>query len=275
MTVMTRLIRLLLVALVALVSPASPVSLVSPAFADVTLKSTGAGKGMGMGGSMTMTTYIKGNKMRTDTVMGDTTRIMIFDLDAQRLYSFDSKKKEADAWDMQAFGASLQSSVDTANIKSSIKPNGQTKQIAGHGASGYDMELTVPATLGGPKGMKMTMTLTGPIWIVKGAPGTAEYLGFYKAAVEKGWIFSDPRGAKGNPGQAKAMAEMYRQLLATGGIPYEQETNFKMGGEGPMAAAMGKMGNLSMTQTVQSVDTGALAADLFAVPAGYKVKEQK
>ena len=43
--------------------------------------------------------------MRTDTVTGDTTRTMIFDVDNQRLYSFDSKKKEADAWDMQAFGA--------------------------------------------------------------------------------------------------------------------------------------------------------------------------
>ena len=258
--------RLILVALVALVSPA---------YADVTVKSTGAGKGMGMGGTMTMTTYIKGNKMRTDTVMGDSTRTMIFDVDAQRLYSFDSKKKEADAWDMQAFGATIQSSVDTSGMKASIKPNGQTKQLAGKSANGYDMELSMPATMGGKDGMKMTVILTGPIWIVKGAPGTDEYLNFYKGAVEKGWIFSDPRGAKGNPGQAKAMAEMYRQLAATGGIPYEQETNFKMSGEGPMAGIFAKMGSISMTQTVQSVETGALAADLFAPPAGYKIKEQK
>ena len=261
--------RFALVALLAFVVP------VAPSYADVTIKSAGAGKGMGMGGAMTMTTYIKGNKMRTDTVTGDTTRTMIFDIDAQKLYSFDSKKKEVDAWDMQAFGANLQSSVDTAGMKSSIKANGQTKQIAGKAASGYDMEMSVPSTIGGANGMKMTITLSGPIWIVKGAPGTADYLAFYKGAVEKGWIFSDPRGAKGNPGQAKAMAEMYRQLVATDGIPYEQETNFKMGGEGPMAAAMAKMGNISMTQTVQSVETGALAADLFATPAGYKIKEQK
>ncbi len=251
------------------------VALVAPAFADVTLKATGSGKGMGMGGNMTMTTYIKGNKMRTDSVIGDTTRTMIFDIDAQKLYSFDSKKKEADSWDMQAFGANLQSTVDTANIKSSLKANGQTKQIAGKSATGYDLEMIVPAMMGGANGMKMTITLSGPIWVVKGAPGSAEYLAFYKSAVEKGWIFTDPRGAKGNPGQAKAMAEMYRQLLATGGIPYEQETNFKMGGEGPMAAAMAKMGNISMTQTVQSVEPGTLAADLFTTPAGYKVKEQK
>ena len=251
------------------------VALATPAFADVTVKSTGSGKGLGMGADMTTTTYIKGNKMRTDAVMGDRTISMIFDVDAQRLYSFDSKKKEADAWDMQAFGANMNQTVDTSSIKSSIKPNGQTRQIAGKTATGYDMEMSVPAMMGGKGGMKMTMLLTGPIWIVKGAPGTAEYINFYKGAAEKGWIFSDPRGAKGNPGQAKAMAEMYKQLAATGGIPYEQEMNFKMTGDGPMAGMLAKMGNISMTNTVTSVETTTLAADLFAVPAGYKIKEQK
>ena len=250
-------------------------SMSAPTFADVTVKATGTGKGMGMSGTMAITTYVKGNKMRTDTVMGDTTRTMIFDVDNQRLYSFDAKKKEADAWDMQAFSANLQESVDTSGMKTSVKPNGQTKQIAGKTATGYDMELSLPATMGGKSGMKMTVMLTGPIWIVKGAPGTAEYLNFYKGAVEKGWIFSDPRGAKGNPGQAKAMAEMYRQLAATGGIPYEQEMSIKMGGDGPMAGMLAKMGNISTTSTVQSVETGALAAELFAPPAGYKIKEQK
>ena len=251
------------------------IALAVPAFADVTIKSTGTGKGMGVGGTTTMVTYIKGNKMRTDTVMGDTTRTMIFDVDAQRLYSFDSKKKEVDAWDMQAFGATMSQSVDTAGMKSSIKPNGQTKQLLGKPAVGYDMEMSVPATMGGKDGMKMTVIISGPIWIVKGAPGTAEYLGFYKGAVDKGFIFSDPRGAKGNTGQAKAMAETYRQLAATGGIPYEQETNLKMTGDGPMAGMFAKMGNISMTTTVNSVETTAIAADLFAVPAGYKLKEQK
>jgi hypothetical protein len=263
---MDRMMRSLLVALLTLAAV--------PAFADVTVKSTGTGKGMGMSADMVITTYIKGNKMRTDTVTGDTTRTMIFDVDAQRLYSFDSKKKEADAWDMQAFGANMKDSVDTSQMKASIKPNGQTKQIAGKAATGYDMELSMPATMGGKDGMKMTVIVSGPAWIVKGAPGTTEYMNFYKGAVEKGWIFSDPRGAKGNPGQAKAQAEMFKQLAATGGIPYEQVTNIKMSGDGPMGTMLAKM-NISMTQTVTSVDTAALGADLFAVPAGYKIKEQK
>jgi hypothetical protein len=250
-------------------------ALSAPAVADVTVKATVSGKGMGMSAGMLTTTYIKGNKMRTDTVMGDTTRTMIFDVDNQRLYSFDSKKKEADAWDMQAFGANITTAVDAGGIKTSVKANGQTKQLLGKSASGYDIEVIVPATVGGKDGMKMTVTMSGPIWVVKGAPGTADYIGFYQAAVAKGWIFSDPRGAKGQPGQAKAMAEMYRQLAATGGIPYEMETNMKMGGDGPMAGMMAKMGNVSSTSTVTSVETGAVAADLFSLPAGYKIKEQQ
>ena len=261
--------RFALVAVAALILPATP------AVADVTIKSTMTGKGMGMSGTMTSTTYIKGNKMRSDTVTGDTTRSVIFDLETQKMISFDSKKKEADVYDMQKLAADISANVQTSDMKASVKPNGKTKTIAGQNAAGYDMEVSVPATMGGRDGMKMTVHLTGPMWVVKGAPGASEYMNFYKNAVDKGWFFTDPRAAKAQPGQAKAMAEMYRQLAATGGLPYEQEMNIKMGGEGPMAGLMAKMGNISMTTTVTSVDAAAVPAEVFAPPAGYKLKEQK
>jgi hypothetical protein len=266
---MKRFSRAALVALVA------AMAFVAPAFADVTIKSSMTGKGLGMSGSTTATTYIKGNKMRSDTVTGDTTRSVIFDVDTQKMISFDSKKKEADVYDMQKLSADISQNVDTTGMKTSIKPNGKTKPVSGHTAAGYDAEITVPATMGGKDGMKMTVILTGPMWIVKGAPGAAEYMNFYKTAVEKGWFFTDPRAAKGQPGQAKAMAEMYRQLAATGGIPFEQEMNIKMSGDGPMAGMLARMGNVTMTTTVTSVEAGTIAADLFAPPAGYKLKEQK
>jgi len=260
---------------VALACLVSLVSVASPSFADVTVKSSMVGKGMGAAGNMTSVTYIKGTKMRTEMVMGDTTRVSIFDLDSQKMYTFDLKKKEADSYDIQKMGAEMQKAVQVDGMKASVKANGKTKTIAGKTASGYDTEISIPATMGGADGMKMTVTLTGPAWIVKGAPGTQDYMNFYKTAVDKGWFFSDPRQAKAQPGQAKAMAEMYKQMAATGGIPYEQEMNVKMSGDGPMAAMFAKMGNISMTTTVTSVETTPLAADLFAVPAGYKIKEQK
>jgi hypothetical protein len=251
-------------------------SLSAPAFADVTIKQTTTGKGLGMSGTTSGVTYIKGSKMRTDSVLGDKTQTVIFDIDAQKMYSFDSKKKEADVFDMAAFAQEISANVDTANMKVSFKPNGQTKEIAGKSANGYDVEVSVPAALGGNKEMSMTMTLSGPTWIVKGAPGTADYARFYKAAVEKGWIFSDPRAAKASPGQAKAMAEMYRQLAEAGGIAYETDIHMKMGGgSGPMAGLFAKMGNMSFATKVDNVEVGPVADDLFAPPAGYKLTTKK
>ena len=258
--------RLVIVALVALVSH------VSPAFADVTMKSTVASKGMGQSTTMVSTTYLKGGKMRNDVVMGDTTRTTIFDLDTQKMTTFDSKKKEADVYDMQKMSADMSKSVQVSELKASIKPNGKTKELLGKTATGYDMTVSIPASAGG---MKMVVNLEGPMWIVKNAPGAAEYLAFYKAAVDKGWFFSDPGTAKAQPGQAKAMAEVQRQLASTGGIPYEQEMTVKMSGEGPMKAMFEKMGNMTSTTTVTGIEAGTLAADLFNVPAGYKLKEQK
>jgi hypothetical protein len=246
-----------------------------PAHADVTVKQTTSGKGMGFSGSGSALTYIKGNRMRSDAVTGDKTQTMIFDVDAQKLYVFDSKKKEADVWDMAAFGAEISKAVDISGTQASLKPNGQTKQIAGKSAAGYDMEVSMQSAMGGSKDMTMTVTLSGPVWIVKGAPGSADYARFYKAAAEKGFIFSDPRGAKAQPGQAKAMAEMYRQMAATGGIPYETDVRIKIGGSGPLAGIMSKMGGVTMTTTVDSVDVGPLDDALFAPPAGYKLNQKK
>lgn len=38
---------------------------------------------------------------------------------------------------------------------------------------------------------------------------------------------------------------------------------------------MAKMGGMSMTSTVQSVEAGALSDSLFAPPADYKLNERK
>jgi hypothetical protein len=246
-----------------------------PAHADVTLKQTTGGKGLGISGNASGATYIKGNKMRTDLVTGDKTQTTVFDVDAQKMYIFDSKKKEADVWDMATFGAELSKAVDVSSVKASVKSNGQNKQIAGHSAAGYDMDVSMQAAMAGGKDMNMTVALSGPLWIVKNAPGSADYARFFKAAVDKGWIFSDPRGAKAQPGQAKAMAEMYKQIAEIGGIPYETVVQIKMGGSGPMAGLLARMGNVTMTTTVDSVETATLADDLFAPPAGYKLNQKK
>ncbi|HEY0591597.1 MAG TPA: hypothetical protein VGF40_07505 [Thermoanaerobaculia bacterium] len=250
-------------------------ALAVPMLGDVTIRQTTTGKGLGMAASGSTTTYIKGMKMRSDTEARGNVLTTIFDVENQKMVIFDAKKKSADVWDMQAFSEEMAKSVQAGEVTASVKPNGEKKEIAGKTATGYDLETSVPATIGGEGGMAMTVTLSGPMWIVKGAPGTKDYMEFYKGAAERGWIFSDPRAAKGSPGQAKAMAEMYRLLASTGGVPYETEMTIAITGEGPMASVMARMGGMSMTSTVQSVDTGALDDALFAPPAGYKLVQKK
>ena len=58
------------------------------------------------------------------------------------------------------------------------------------------MAITMPSQMGPDPNMKMVVSLTGPVWIVKGAPGTDEWAAFYKAAAEKGWISSAIRGPR-------------------------------------------------------------------------------
>jgi hypothetical protein len=207
--------------------------------------------------------------------VGDQTQSTLFDLDAQKMYIFNSKKKEADVWDMAAVAGELSKNVDVSSAKASFKPNGETKKVGEHTADGHDLMISMDAAMGGSNDMQMTVTLQGPVWMVKNAPGAADYNRFYKAAVEKGWIFTDPRGAKAQPGHAKAMAEMYRQIAAIGGIPYETNLEVKMGGGGPMAGVFAKMGNASMSTVVDSVDTGSLSDDLFAPPEGYKLNSKR
>jgi hypothetical protein len=192
------------------------------------------------------------------------------------MFMFDSRKKEADVWEMADFGKQVATAVDATEMSASVTSNGQTKQLSGRTATGYDMSISMPTRMGDEKsGMKMTVTLSGPVWVVKGAPGTQDYLHFYKAAADKGWIFGDPRAAQGAPGQAKAMTEMYRQLAATGGVPYETEMNIKMSGEGPMAAMIAKMGGITSTTTVQSAESAPLSDQLFTPPADYKLNPKK
>lgn len=246
-----------------------------PALGDVTIKQSTTGKGMGISGAGTSTTYIKGMKMRTEAEARGNVSTTIFDVENQKMYVLDAKRKSADVWDMKAFSEELSKSVEPGQMKTSVKPNGEKKEIAGKTATGYDLEISMPATIGGQGGMTMTVTLRGPMWIVKGAPGTKDYMAFYKGAAEKGWIFSDPRAAKGSPGQAKAMAEMYRLLASTGGVPYETDMTISISGEGPMAAMMSRMGGMSMTSVVQSIDTATLDDALFEPPAGYKLNVKK
>ena len=150
-----------------------------------------------------------------------------------------------------------------------MTPTAETKQILGRNCTRYDTRVAVK-TAPIPN-QPMTIVMTGPAWIAKDAPGQGDYAAFYRAAVEKGFIFMDPKAAKAQPGQAKGMATMYK-AMADAGLPLATEVQMKFEGTGPMAAMMNKMASFSFSSVVTAIGTETVPDDRFAVPAGYKTK---
>ncbi|MBK5296333.1 MAG: hypothetical protein JJE40_04180 [Vicinamibacteria bacterium] len=248
--------------------------LAAPALADVTLTSQVTGKGLGKAAESQSITYIKGLKMRTDSTLGDAPKTTIIDVETQKFISIDHQKKEASVIDMAQLRQHLDTSMKGGEAKASLKPNSAKKEIAGRACDGYDISVAMPMALGGDT--TMTMVMSGPVFIAKGGPGSADYARFHLAAAEKGFIMSDPRAAKGAPQQTKGMTELYKAIADTGGIPYFMEMNMKVEGGGPMAGMMNKvMGGSAFSNTVTAVSTDAIAAHTFDIPAGYKVKDSK
>jgi hypothetical protein len=243
----------------------------APVFGDVTVNQKTSGKGaIGAAASGDSVQYLKGSKMRIDQKRGDDEISMIIDADAQRMVSLNHKKKEADIYDMTKIAADM-AKIQASDIKASVTPTDQTRQIAGQTCTVHNIEIEIPMAMGNNS---MTMVMAGPACLVKNAPGAKDYETFYRTAAEKGLFFSDPRQAKAQPGQAKGMARLYQEMAARG-IPYAQEFTMKFEGSDMMAGMMNKMGGATMTTEVTSVTTGPVDDSLFEIPAGYKQKPQK
>jgi hypothetical protein len=120
--------------------------------------------------------------------------------------------------------------------------------------------------------MPATISMTGPACLSKDAPGYDDYVRFYTLAADKGFIFANPRQAQGPSGATqRGMATLHRKL-AESGVALEQTMNGKLTGEGPMAM-MGKLFNMTASHTVTKVEATDIPADVFEIPAGYKVKQ--
>jgi hypothetical protein len=241
-----------------------------PAIADVTITATQQGKGM-MAKAMTgeAVTRIKGGKMRGDTATSDGPTSTLIDLDAQTMAVLNHKAKEATVTDLTDLQAAM-GKMTNNNVKATVTPTGRRQEVAGRGCEVYQVEMTVPAFA--DPSSPITVTTSGPVCIVKDSPGKADYAAFYLKAAEKGFVIGgDPRQAKAQPGQARSMTEVYRQMARLG-VPYLVELDIKMGGEGPMGMMMGRLG-FGFTSTVTRVSVEAIPDAMMAVPADYKVKK--
>jgi hypothetical protein len=249
-------------------------ALAGPAYADVTVKTTSKGS---MGDTPSVQ-YIKGAKMRIESsVMGRET-VTIVDANAKQMIALDPATRQATIYDLSKMAEQIQKTANPSDVKVSMTPTGQTKQLLGLTCTEYLLSITFSITPPDmPKAGAMTMTIEGPMWIAKEAPGTKDFATFYKAAGESGLFFAagGGRGGAQTP-QDRGMAAMYKAYADAGGIPYEQQIQVKMNSSGPMADMMRRTGGQApmTTITLTSVSTDPIPDDKFEIPAGYTKKNQ-
>jgi hypothetical protein len=249
----------------------------SSAQADVTVTTQTSGKAAFINVGGESVNQIKGTRQRSDYSHGGKTQTTIIDIDGRRFVSLDVKKKSAQVTPLDSIADELQK-VGIGTLEATLKKTSQTKQIAGFPCTVHDINLSLPFSPTGQsgQGMDLNMVMSGTVCLSTTAPGLADYQAFYKAAADSGFIFGDPRMAKSPTGaaQAKAYAALTRKM-AEAGMALESHINITASGDNPMASLMASAAKSDIITTVTKIETGALPAESFEIPADFKVKTQK
>jgi hypothetical protein len=247
------------------------------AFADVTITTQTSGNAsfLNIGGEGS--TRIKGHRQRTDQAAGKKSQSLVIDIDGRRWIDLDDRKKTARVTPMESIASELQK-INVGALNATLDKTAQIRTVAGYPCTVHDVRVTLPFSPTGNTGdgMDLTMVMSGSVCLSTEAPGLADYRAFYRAAADSGFIFGDPRTAKSPTGaaQAKAYAELTRKM-AEAGMALESRIHITAEGSNPMAAMFSRLAKSDITTTVTQVDTGDLPAEIFEIPAGYKVKTDK
>lgn len=229
--------------------------------------------------SPTITTKIKGSKMRTDIVSGPINVSTIVDVASKQMIILRVDQKTATIVAPPAAPATP--AAQGPSIDASVKPTGKSQTIDGVKCDEYTFTTTVDmSTMGGGsqmppeaaammKGVKIVVS--GSAWMAKDAPGAEEYMAFQKtlAASDMASAASAMSGMS-IPGMREAM----KAMASANGLTYLNESTVSFEGEGQMVEMMKQMGPMKVTSKVSSINTDAISDDLFKVPEGYTIIKQ-
>ena len=243
----------------------------SVASADITVTSSVEGTGLAKMADGDTTAYIKGKKMRTQQESARVSLATIIDLESDQYVVMQTNKEKAEVYTVNEIAAA-QRAIGAEDISVSIKATGETREILDWKCDEHEIKIVVNAANPGAPDMAMDVVVTGNVCLAPDAPGAQEYADFYAEAAKQGLFFGDPKAAEAQPGREKAMTELYR-AMAEKGLPLYSEITVGFEGSGMLAAMMKRMG-VTMTTTVTSVSTDAIADEMFEIPKGYKVKNK-
>jgi hypothetical protein len=162
------------------------------ALADVTYQEeTKMGGMMGkmMGGNQKSTTRISGSHMRTDNDSQST----IVDVDGEKIYTLDNKKKTYSVMTFQEMREKLESAMEsmkakkaeagqeggemTTSANAKVTETGRTEEIGGHECKQYLLELEM--TMSNEQGQS-GMSTVSEMWQARDVPGIDEIHAFYR-----------------------------------------------------------------------------------------------
>ena len=226
-----------------------------PPYADVTIKQTTGGKGMGMCGQCHRDDLHQGQQdAGGPRSSGDRSRRPSSTSTRRRCTSSIRRRRKPTCGTWRAFAAQMGQSVDVSNMKASVKPNGQTKPFGApdgerlrHGGVGAGGDGRQQGPRDDRDADRAGVDRQGRARRRRLRPAST------RPPQKRASIFSDPRAAKGQPGQAKAMAEMYKQFAEIGGIAYETTCRSSWGwraAAGPMARHPREDGQHRIHETV-------------------------
>ncbi len=240
-------------------------ALARPAAADVTIRAKTTTLTLAQTLAAETVTYVKGQFMRVDTTMNGREQITIFDVDTRKYTILNPQTHEAIVTDAASFDRNAPAA---GGPTIEMTPTGETKEVAGLTCEGYTLKVAMPMTVGEETA---TLTMNGPVWASKSAPGAREYAAFLRKAVTAGLILGDPRAARVQPDQARGTSALLERI-GQAGVPCESDFQMSVEGQGPMAGAMGRMGGSEMKVETLLVTTDPIDPDLFAIPKGYTIK---
>jgi hypothetical protein len=270
-------------------------------FSYSTTTKSSSGMMGGAAGNRVSKTYLKGQKMKTDS--GDT--VMIMDFDAQTLTHIDNNRKTYSVTKFSDVGNAL--SQSGAEIKIDVKETGQRKTINGYNATEVVLSMEMDSPQARQKGMKMRMEMD--LWLASDVPGSQEVKAFYERNRGKFPWGAMMGGGRGDQSMQNGIAELQRKMADLKGVPVLQV--MKMGAAGneaqmaqmqqgmaqaraqleemkrqgklpPQAEEMLKnmggassAGSIFETTLESSGFSGAAIPDsVFAIPAGYQQTER-
>ena len=247
--------------------------------ADVRVTSTttieGAVASM-MGGLVpSMVMHIRGNKARTDIVVGTQTISTIVDVDAKQVILLNGTDKTAQIITPESIP---ETQGFMPKIEGSLKPTGQSRVLGGAQCQEHALSMTMSmAEMAGSSKMApeaaqmmkdMRILVNGSMWLATSGPGVAEYVAFQALSAKQ----SMAALMRGMPGMSSGgFDRLMENFSNAGGLPYLTEMKMTIEGGGDMAAMMKQFGDMKLTSRVTDVSTAPISDEIFKVPADYKM----